>query len=55
MILHDNDNSFQENTLPKTLIYITGFGKFGDILENPTTHLVNHLKQKLEKDDKIHK
>ena len=29
-------------------LYITGFGKFANILENPTTFIVNEVKRKLE-------
>lgn len=24
-------------------VYLTGFGKFGDIIENPTTHIVQEI------------
>ena len=29
-------------------IYLTSFGKFGNILENPTTHLAKDLNKKLQ-------
>ena len=29
-------------------IYLTSFGKFGNILENPTTHLAKDLQKKLK-------
>ena len=31
----------------KVFFYVTGFGRFGNILENPTMHLVNNLPGKL--------
>ena len=27
----------------KTFFYVTGFGKFGNVLENPTTYLIRDL------------
>ena len=42
----------QQKPKPKVMFYITGFGKFGPVLENPTTKLVNALPQLLASSDK---
>ena len=41
------EKTISDSIKEATKLYITGFGKFGNILVNPTTVLVNHLKTKL--------
>ncbi|KAF1320452.1 putative pyroglutamyl peptidase, partial [Globisporangium splendens] len=38
-----NDTEAQTPAQQKRDVYLTGFGKFGNIVENPTTHIVNAI------------
>ena len=37
------DSIDQGHSKPKVKLYITGFGKFGDIIDNPTTFHLQYL------------
>ena len=40
--------SDQVKAVESVNLYITGFGKFANILENPTTFIVRELKRKMD-------
>lgn len=48
-MLPDYFNAQPKAKFNKVRLYVTGFGKFGDIIENPTTFLIKALPQILEK------
>lgn len=42
-MIETNTTDPQESVTPRRAVYLTGFGKFGNIVENPTTFLVQQL------------
>lgn len=51
----NSDIKEDDNNALKIVFHVTGFGKFGKIIDNPTTHLIQNLRKFIEQSEDIPK